>query len=193
MTLGEIINMISMKYPHSYGESYVITMINDIQQRLFRTMFKLPTVATFDLLAGEPAYPIDFSADGIVSVVADGADYPNQNIKYTAQDRYYYVMDGSAVIIYPTPDEDVTEGLKVIHYKEPATLSGPTDTPEMDKAWHMLLVNYVCRDLAEIEGKDGQVRYFTSQISELERQYYRSKQARPHRILDVYDVGRGAK
>jgi hypothetical protein len=193
MTLQEIINRVRMLYPPSskYGNPDIISMINDAQNRIFRTMYKPQVATVYDLEAGNPAYPAAFSPENIIDVVVNGKEYPYQNIKYAAQPYYYYVLDDYSIGIYPTPTEDITRGLKIYHDKEPVTLNGLNDVPELDSAWHMLIVYYACRECAIIEN-DDKVSKFIGEINELERQFRRSIQARPHKIQDVYGVGRGA-
>lgn len=193
VTLQEILDMVTLKYPHPYTNSQLITIINDVQKRLFRTIYKVTTATTYDVLADNPFYPLDYSPENIIDVVVDGTEYPFQNIKYDAQTAYYYIEDDNSIGIYPTPEEDVTNGLTVFHYKEPVELteSSLTASPEFDSAFHMLLVYYVCRELAEIARDGEMVNNFTTMVNSLEREYNRSKRARPHKIQDVYGVGRG--
>lgn len=190
VTLQEILNMIALIYPHSYTDGDIITMVNDVQRRIFRTMYKPETATTYDLIADNPFYPINFSPENIIDVVVNGKEYPYQNIKYDSQPYYYYITDDNCIGLYPTPKEDVTNGLTVFHYREPRLLSNLGDTPDLDPAWHMLLVYHPCRELAIMQ-RDDLANQFAAEIFELERQYRRSIQARPHKTLDVYGVGRG--
>lgn len=194
VTLQEIINKVRLLYPPSsnYGNPEIIDMINDAQRRIFRTMYKPQVATVYDLEAGNPAYPATFSPENIIDVVVNGKEYPYQNIKYDAQPYFYYVTNDNSIGIYPTPTEDVTRGLKIYHYKEPNTLSGSNDIPDLDLAWHMLIVYYTCRECTVIE-QDDKVSIFIGEINELERQFRRSIQARPHKIKDVYGVGRGSR
>jgi hypothetical protein len=194
VTLQEIINLIKLKYPFAtaYADADFITMINDTQRRIFRTMYKPETTDAYDLLAGNPFYPVSFSPESIIDVVVNGTEYPYQNIEYDAQSYFYYIEQDNTIGIYPTPKEDVTNGLMVFHYKEPSTLSSVSDTPELDQAWHMMFVYHACREFA-VMAKDDMVNTFIAEINEMERQFYRSRQARPHQIQDVYGVGRGAR
>jgi hypothetical protein len=184
--------MIQLKCPHSYDEADIITMVDDKQKRIFRTLYKPETATTYDLLADNPFYPTSFSPENIIDVVVDGEEYPYQNIKYESQSYYYYITEDNSIGLYPTPENDVTSGLTVFHYKEPNTLSSIGDTPELDQAWHMMLVYHVCKELAMMGIREEMLAAFIAEINELERQYNRSRQARPHRIQDVYGVGRGA-
>lgn len=193
MTLQEVLDMIQMRYPHAYTNAQIVTMLNDIQRRIFRTLYKPETSTSYDLIADNPFYPIENPPESIIDVVVNGEEYPYQNIEYAAQNRYYYVTEDNSIGIYPTPTADVTSGLTVFHYKEPTTLSVSdlTDTPDLDAAWHMLLVYHVCRELAVIGERADLANVFVYEISELEKQYHRSNRARPHQTQDVYGVGRG--
>lgn len=193
MTLQEILDAVRKHYPPAkyYADPEIIPMANDAEKRIFRTMYKPQVVTVYDLEAGNSAYPASFSPENIIDVVVNGKEYPYQNIKYDAQPYFYYVTDDHCIGIYPTPTVDVTRGLKIYHYKEPKKMAGLNDVPDLDPAWHMLIVYYVCRECAIVED-DDKVNKFIGEINELERQFRRSIQARPHKIQDVYGVGRGA-
>lgn len=192
MTLQEILNTIKLKFPHSYENSDIIPMVNDAQRLIFRTMYKPVTATVYDLLADNPFYPVSFSPENITDVVVQGREYPYQNIKYDSQCYYYYITDDNCIGLYPTPTEDVTNGMTVFRYKEPQPLSNLSDFPELDQTWHMMLVYRPCRELAAMAMREDMVSAFIWEINELDKQFYKSIQARPHRIQDVYGVGRGA-
>lgn len=191
MNVQQIIDMIQMKYPHSYDSSQIITMLNDIQKRIFRTLYKPETAITYDILADNPFYPIDFPPESIIDVVVNGEEYPRQNIKYAAYSRYFYITEDNCIGIYPTPTEDISCGMTVFYYKEPNNMTSVNDTPDLEPAWHMLLVNHVCRELAQIARESDMVNTFVREINELEGQYRISNRSIPHQILDVYGIGRG--
>lgn len=198
MTLQEILRMISMKTQHSYGDVDIIAMVNDEVRIIFRTMYKQQTATTYDLLEGNPFYPISFAPESIIDVVVNGKEYPYQNIKYDAQCYYYYITetdDDIFIGIYPTPSEYVERGITVFRYQEPRELSvnNLSDTPDLDPAWHMMIVSRVCKRLASIPPINNDLlNILNAEISNLEKQFYQSRAARPHRIQDVYGVGRGA-
>lgn len=193
MTLQQILEQISMRYPHSYSDAQVTSIVDEVQKRIFRTLYKPETATTYDLIADNPFYPVDYSPELIIDVVVNGTEYPFQNIKYDAQSYYYYISDDNAIGIYPTPTEDAISGLTVFHYKEPTTLSASdlNAPPDLDSAWHMMLVYNACRELSVI-ARDDMVNAFIMEINEIERQFIRSRQATPHQIQDVYGIGRDA-
>lgn len=192
MTLQEILDNIMKKYPHSFDNSIIIGMINDIQKRLFRTIYKPDTATTYDILADNPFYPISYSPENIIDVVVNGTEYPYQNIKYDSLGRFYYITDDNSIAIYPTPTATVAGGLTVFRYKEPTvlTISSLGIEPDFDKAWHMIIVYAVCQELAQNALDSNMVNVFTSQYNGVETEYKRSKRAKPHRILDAYGGNR---
>lgn len=192
VTLQDILDMVGIKFPHAYVSSTIITMINNAQRLIFRTLYRSETAALYDLVAGSPFYPVVFSPDNIIDVVVNGREYPYQNIKYDGQSHYYYITDENYIGLYPTPTEDIADGLTVFYYKEPAVLSSVYDVPDLDPAWHMLLVYHACRELAAMAERTDMVNAFIWEINNLEKQFHQSRRAKPHKILDVYGVGRGA-
>ena len=78
----------------------------------------------------------------------------------------------------------------MFRYGEPTPLT--TDdlniSPDFDKAFHMLIVYAVCKELAEIAADSNMINAFVSQYNGLERDFNRSHKAKPHKILDVYGV-----
>lgn len=190
MKLGEILNMIAMKYAHSYAHKEIVTMINDVQRRIFRTLYKLEVIKAMDLVAGKPLYVIDFPPDNIISVIVNGREYPYQHIKYESSGCYYYITNDNLLGIYPTPNKSVTNGLTVFHYKVPKVLDeyDLDKEPDLDSAWHELIVYHVCRKLAENARDNEMTAAFTLSIDELENEFGRSKRAKPHPIKDVYGI-----
>lgn len=189
MNVTEILSMIRLKYPHSYQDTDVIMMLNDIQKRIFRTMYKPEVLSTFDIVASNPFYPIPFSPENIIDVVVNGVEYPYQNIKYDSQGEYYYITNDNSIGLYPTPIADSVGGLTVFHYKEPSSLTS-SSTPELDAVWHMMLVCHACKEIATMQ-RDDIANVFIGEINELDRQFYRSHRAKPHKIQDVYGVRGG--
>lgn len=176
MTVQEILNAIIRKYPHSFENQVIIDMINEIQKRLFRTIYKAETATVYDLIADNPFYPIDYSPQSIIDVVVNGKEYKPKNIATSASNRYYYITEDNTIGLYPTPLEDVTSGLTVFRYAEPATLT-TTDLsvePDFDKAWHMMLVYAVCKEIAENALDSDRANGFAAQYNGLENDYYGS-------------------
>jgi hypothetical protein len=195
VTLQEILDAIAERYPHSLTNDNIIKKLNIAQQQLFRTIYKPITSTSYDIIADNPFYPIDYTPESLVDVVVNGEEYPFQNIEYDSNtEKFYYITDDNCMGLYPTPLEDAAGGLTVFHYKEPAELSESTLTtiPDFDKAWHMLLVYRVCNDIAQIALDGEMANMFATQYNGLEEEYKRSKRAKPHKTKDVYGVNWGA-
>lgn len=197
MTLQEILDMVALKYPHALTYAQVISMVNDVQRRIFRTIYKPITADVYDVIADNPFYPVDYSSPSqtTLDVVVNGKEYPYQDINLSSQSYYYYIEDDNTIGLYPTPTESITAGLTVFHYKDPATLteSSPGSSPDFDADWHMIIVYRVCRQIAEIAQDGDMVQNFTADINTIETEYRRSKRARQTRIQDVYGVGRRSR
>jgi hypothetical protein len=194
VTLQEILDAISERYPHSLSNDNIIKKINIAQGELFRTIYKPVTSTTYDILADNPFYPVDYSPETIAEVVVNGTEYPYQDVKYDSLCQYYYIREDNCIGLYPTPTEDATSGLTVFRYEEPTALSTSdlNAIPDFDKAWQMLLVYRVLNDIAQIALDGDMANMFATQYNGLELEYKRSKRAKPHRTHDVYGVGWGA-
>lgn len=188
MTLQEILDAVLEKYPHSFDSTNIIKKINTIQKELFRTLYKPVTATTYDILADNAFYPIEYSPQTIIDVVVNGCEYEQVNINGSGMCRYWYITDDNCIGIYPTPTEDSSAGLTVFRFKEPTTLtiSDLGVEPDFDRAWHMMLVYRVCKDLAESENRDDMANLFVSQFNALESEYNRSKVWEPFQIEDVF-------
>jgi hypothetical protein len=194
VTLQEILDAIAERYPHSLSVDSVIKKIDISQKELFRTIYKPITSTTYDLIADNPFYPIDYTPEAIIDVVVNGTEYEYQNIAYASLGQFYYITDDDCIGLYPTPLEDDVSGLTVFHYKEPAPLSAANTgvIPDFDAGFHMLLVYRVCNDIAQIALDGDMANVFATQYNGLELEYKRSKRAKPHKTKDVYGVGWGS-
>lgn len=176
------------KYPHAFQPIDIIDMINVVQGQLFRTIYRTKTAVTYDLLADNPFYPIDYSPQNIIDVVVNGREYPSKNIASSASPCYYYIMEENTIGIFPTPTEDVINGMTVFRYREPKklTLNDLGVEPDFDRAWHMLIVYAVCKELAENALDTNMVSAFISQYNSAESDYNGSRYIEPFEIQEVY-------
>lgn len=191
MTLQEILDEIAERYPNALTNDSIVKKLNNAQNELFRTIYKPVTSTTYDIIADNPFYPIEYSPESLVDVVVNGTEYPFQNVEYDSLCQYYYVTEDNCIGLYPTPTEDAMSGLTVFHYKEPTPLSASdlNTTPDLDHVWHMLLVYRVCNDVAQIALDGDMSNVFATQYNGLELEYKRSKRAKPHKTHDVYGLG----
>lgn len=175
MTLQEIINTVMMKYPHSYTNEDVVSIINRVQVELFRTIFKPHTATQIDLIADNAFYVLSFSPKRIIGVVVNGCDYPLENISNPRSKQFYYEEDLDSIGIYPTPTESTSGGLVIFRYIDPKPLSvsNLAAVPEFEPAWHMMIVYRVCKEIAEDARDTDMVNGFITQINGLEVDYFR--------------------
>lgn len=185
MTLQEILNKVMQKYPHSYSDGDIIGMVNQVQEELFRTIYKPHTATQYDLIADNPFYVLDYSPKRIIELLVNGREYKLVNIRNdNTPCEFYYEDENNAIGIYPTPIQSVSSGLVIFHYMEPKTLtvSDLNVEPDFESAWHMLLVYRVCKELAEEARDSDMANGFTTQINGYESEYFRDVTYEPTEI-----------
>lgn len=159
MTTQQIIDESKERHPHALSDASCIRKLTAIQAELFRTVYKKKTFTSWDILTGNPYYPIDFDIAKVLNVLVNGIEYDwEDNNDREAEEPYAYAYENS-VVLAPTPVSDIEEGLKIWHFEEPETLSIGS-VPTFDGDFHMILVYLLCRDIAEIDGKDERVMFF---------------------------------
>jgi len=155
MTLGEILGEIDERYPNALSNDSKVRKINKLQKQLFRTVVKNTVGTMYDLIADQAQYPISIHPSKIRELLVNDVSYPYKQLESEATSRFFYILKGDVgyyVGLYPTPTEDVTDGLLIYHYDTPADLS-PNDlnsAPQLDEDFHDLLIYGVCKELAEI-------------------------------------------
>lgn len=170
MTVSQIIAESKERHPHDLSNDSCIRKLTSIQAELFRTVYKKKTFTSYDILAGNPYYPIDFDIAKVLNVLVDGNEYDwEDNNDREAQEPYAYAYENSVVLV-PTPVEDIEAGLMLWHYVEPASLS-VSSVPDFDGDFHMILVYLLCRDIAEIAGKDDRVMFFQGRADSLIKKF----------------------
>lgn len=188
MTLQEVLDEISEKYPHGLTNDSVIRKINFLQGELFRTICRETTTSYLDLIKDQGLYPIDIQKANLIDVLVDGDSYPYSEINSNAHSKFYYVIDGQ-IGIYPLPKEDKTQGLLVVHYKNPdkLTTGDLNKEPDFDTDFHKLLVYGVIIDIAENYRDADMVNAFTSKYNGLLDEYLLAKQEPEYStIREVY-------
>lgn len=166
MTVTQIITQADLRFPNSVDNSDKFTILTNIQSELFRTIYKKKTFTSYDIVAGLAYYPLDFDIAKVINVLVDDEEYDwEDNNDREASEPYAYAYENS-VVIYPTPDEDIDDGLLIWHFEEPDAIATLIQTPQFDGDFHMILVHLLCRDLAEITGKDDRAEYFQMKANE---------------------------
>lgn len=175
MNLQEILDEIAERYPHGLSNDSVIRKINFIQRQLFRTVYRVNTLAQYDIIADVFAYPLPAPRSEIIDVVVGDQEYRYYGVQGQAPCRWWYVTDADEMGIYPTPDQDIPDGLLVSYYKSPASLSTNTlsATPELDSDYHMLLVYGALVQICEVFQDTSMVNNFTQKYNDMLDDAYR--------------------
>ncbi|MBA9088725.1 hypothetical protein FHR92_005243 [Fontibacillus solani] len=176
MELQEIIAEISEKYPHSLTNASVIRKLNQVQNELFRTTFRVKTMAIFNLQKDVFAYKLPFPQTNIIEVVVNGEEMHYQDYRQKSYSPFFYFIDSRTLAIYPTPDKDVENGLALFYFRYPAQLS-ETDLnaiPELDQDFHLLLVYGALVQIAEAHADVDMVNNFTSKYNGLIEEFHKA-------------------
>ena len=181
MTLQEILEEIAEKYPHSMSNDSVIRKINLIQNELFRTTFRVKTMAIYDLQKDVFAYTLPFPRTNLSDVVVEGQEYLYQDSKKESNIPFYYFVGMDGIGIYPTPEKDVVGGLSLFYYVSPAQLTSTdlTVVPDLDKDFHSLLVYGALVQIAESYNDVSMVNNFTSKYNGLITEFHKANDETP--------------
>lgn len=189
MELQEIIAEISEKYPHSLSNASVIRKLNQVQNELFRTTFRVKTMSIFNLQKDVFAYKLPFPQTNIIEVVVNGEELHYQDYRQKSNSPFFYFVDSRTLAIYPTPDKDVENGLALFYFRYPAQLS-ETDLnaiPELDQDFHMLLVYGALVQIAEAYADVDMVNNFTSKYNGLIEEFQTANNETPKGLM-IEDV-----
>jgi len=176
MTVAEIIEEVDEKYPNALTTRSKVRKLNIVQGEIFRTVYKKQTTTMYDLVAGNPFYPLDFDISKILYVLVNGAEYDSEEIEdRNAEDPYWYRYE-NAIGLYPTPAASAANGLLIVHYLEPAKLTDTNlnVTPDFDPDFHNLLVYALCIHLAESDQRFDAANGFIIQYKSLLKDFKRA-------------------
>lgn len=149
MLLKEAIEEIQEKAPNFLSMTSIIRKINTTRGQLLRTYGTDVVPMTMDLLEGKATYPWPYPSGSIQHVLVNGTKYPlGQLNSLTSKANYYYLLAGT-IGLFPTPAEDVTQGLMVMFKKSLAPLSLADMEAEVgfDPDYDMLVVYGVLKDI----------------------------------------------
>lgn len=163
MTLEEILAEIDEKYPNEMGQITKIRKLNNLQNKLFRTVVKRTVSTSIDLIKDLGVYPISFSPSKIREIIVNGQKYPYRQLEGEATSHFFYILD-QHIGIYPAPKEDKLDGLLVFRYQEPTPLGNLGLSPDLDPDFHSLLVYGACKELAEAEQRYDLANGFAQQF-----------------------------
>lgn len=175
MTLKEILDRAD-QYANALSTKQKVSIVNELQKKLFRTIYRIKTATSYDLVEGQFLYPLDFHPSKIISVVVDGKRYDYEDInKEESIPPYLYTYEDSFGL-YPTPEKTVKGGLIFFHYKEPAELTAEnlSAIPDFDPDFHMLLMYGLQVEMAEINEDVAMVNNFTAKYNGLLEEFKKS-------------------
>lgn len=189
MELQEILAEISEKYPHSLTNASVIRKLNQVQNELFRTTFRVKTMAIFNLQKDVFAYKLPFPQTNVIEVVVEGQELHYQDYRQKSNSPFFYFVDSRTLAIYPTPEEDVVNGLSIFYFRYPAQLSEAdlAAIPELDPDFHMLLVYGALVQIAEAYADVTMVNNFTSKYNGLIEEFQKANNEMPKGLI-IEDV-----
>lgn len=175
VNLQEILDEIAEKFPHGLSNDSVIRKINNVQNELFRTTFRLSTMSIYNLQEGVFAYTLPFPKSNLTDVVVNGQEYIYQDSKKASNIPFYYFIGKTGLGIYPTPDKDVEEGLALFYYVYPDQLSEEnlTAVPDLDNDFHQLLVYGALVQIAENFADVAMVNNYASRYNGLIKEFQR--------------------
>lgn len=173
MNLQEILDEIAEKYPHGLSNDSVIRKINNVQNELFRTTFRQSTMSIYNLQEGVFAYTLPFPKSNLTDVVVNGQEYMYQDSKKSSNIPFYYFIGKTGLGIYPTPENDVTEGLALFYYVYPDQLveTNLTAVPDLDNDFHQLLVYGALVQIAENFADVAMVNNYASRYNGLIKEF----------------------
>lgn len=166
MTLTEIIAEIDEKCPNSLTSDSKVRKINKLQKKMFRTIVKNTVGTTFNLIADQAQYLLTtFHPNAIREVIVNEKTYTYRQIEAEAIGEFFYILKGTGgywIGLYPTPDENETDGMTIFHYESPTELTSSNlgATPDLDPVFHDALVYGVCQEIAEIEQRYDKAAIF---------------------------------
>jgi len=181
VNLQEILNEIAEKYPHGLSNDSVIRKINLVQNELFRTIFKVKTMAIYNLQKDVFAYSLPFPRTNLSDVVVEGREYIYQDSKKGSNIPFYYFVGNDGLGLYPTPDKDVVNGLSLFYYLYPTQLSESdlSAVPELDQDFHLLLVYGALVQICEAFNDVAMVNNYTNKYNGLIKEFQKADDETP--------------
>lgn len=178
MNVQQILDEIQEKYPHSLSDASVMRKLDEIQKELFRTIYKPVVVDVMDIVNDSEFYVLGYSNTKIIDVVVNGVEYTEASVKGVSPSsgQFYYFFGDTVLGLYPTPEEDITNGLVITRYKVPQLLETTASIPDFDYDFHMMLVYYACKIIAENYKDFSTANGFWDQYKGLLKSFNLSKQ-----------------
>lgn len=189
MNVQQILDEIQEKYPHGLSDASVMRKLDEIQKELFRTIYKPTVIDIMDIVNDSEFYILGYSNTKVIDVTVNGVEYTEANVKGVSpsSSQFYYFVGDTVLGIYPTPKDDITDGLMITRYKVPQLLETTSSIPDFDYDFHMMLVYYACKIIAENYKDFETANGFLTHYNALLKSFNMSKQAtQEYFIQNVY-------
>ncbi|KRE33293.1 hypothetical protein [Paenibacillus sp. Soil724D2] len=189
MNVQQILDEIQEKYPHGLSDASVMRKLDEIQKELFRTIYKPVVIDVMDIVNDSEFYILGYSNTKVIDVTVNGVEYTEANVKGVSpsSNQFYWFVGDSVLGLYPTPTTDITDGLMITRYKVPQILTSVANIPDFDPDFHMMLVYYACKIIAENYKDFDTANGFFTQYKASLKSFNMSKQAtQDYSIQNVY-------
>lgn len=175
MNAQEVIDRVKRKFGDESAvqltDTDIIRYINDAQQAIvLNNESVLETITTVDLVDGtnEYDYPTDLLILKAVRIkMSSMTSYSSvKGLNVQEFDRQIDGWDGTTfpegrpviyttyrkkLYLYPTPDEDVTDGLKILYAQYPAEITMASDELSVPIQYHNAVVTFCMKEAAEMD------------------------------------------
>lgn len=174
--INSVVRFITNTNSVTFSDANSYRLASERQKQILKVLTSLKegyleTTNTQNLVAGTQNYAIPaslrvkraevlYSATGIWRPIT----FFDINERYAANDSTsvgqdftvdtpYADVSGDNLMLYPIPDSNVTNGLKVWYIAVPADFTATSDTPVIPTDWHRLLADLVALDVRQMKGE----------------------------------------
>lgn len=130
MKASELISLVDANMDNIYSDQAKVTWINTIEQELYKTNIEEQRSTMIDLIKDKKIYDLTnepFTFEDIKVVKINGVEYAQRNLDQLTYNSFY--KEGKNLVIYPTPNRDLSEGMEIIYRYRPTlkTVDGMQD------------------------------------------------------------------
>lgn len=174
------------------SDADIIRWINDAQLQITIDQSELlETVGTADIISGQADYTLPSDLDTLRSLMYNnfrlrGLSFAQFNeyldgFKATASQGGYgngtpevFMVYGSTVTLFPTPQQSLTGGLRIYYAKHPATVATLADSLGVPTRYHNSVVEFCLKQAYELDENPDMAAYkkgeFQDQLMKLKNQ-----------------------
>ena len=146
--IGRVRSLVSDQDKVSITDRELIDWINDAVFELSRILEYKQRSAKTDVVYKTKEYDL---SDNMIIIY--GVKYKGYTLDPMNHNEFYqltenegipcnYVVLGEKILLYPTPNENVTDGLEVFYLDRPKFVSSPVDYPDLPIEYHPRIVEY---------------------------------------------------